>query len=80
MSQADSELGAEIGGVGKDHPLSAEKLSPVLSLYFVADFQAALDTCHALLKFGGLVTAAPLGPFRFAFVALGLAMLAVARF
>jgi acetaldehyde dehydrogenase (acetylating) len=44
---------AEVSGVGKDHPLSAEKLSPVLSLYFVADFQAALDTCNALLKFGG---------------------------
>jgi len=44
---------AEVSGVGKDHPLSAEKLSPVLSLYFVADFQAALDTCYALLKFGG---------------------------
>ncbi len=37
----------------KQHPLSAEKLSPVLSLYFVADFAAALDTCYALLHFGG---------------------------
>jgi acetaldehyde dehydrogenase (acetylating) len=45
---------AEIGGVGKQHPLSAEKLSPVLSLHFVKDFSAALDTCYALLKFGGL--------------------------
>jgi hypothetical protein len=44
---------AEVGGVGKQHPLSAEKLSPVLSLYFVSDFAAALDTCFALLKFGG---------------------------
>src|SRR5579871_2180020 len=44
---------AEVGGVGKQHPLSAEKLSPVLSLYFVSDFQAAMDTCFALLKFGG---------------------------
>jgi acetaldehyde dehydrogenase (acetylating) len=44
----------EIGGVGKQFPLSAEKLSPVLSLHFVKDFQAALDTCYALLKFGGL--------------------------
>ncbi len=44
---------AEVGGVGKQHPLSAEKLSPVLSLYFVPDFNAALDTCFALLKFGG---------------------------
>jgi acetaldehyde dehydrogenase (acetylating) len=45
---------AEIGGVGKEYPLSAEKLCPVLSLHFVKDFKAALDTCHALLKFGGL--------------------------
>jgi acyl-CoA reductase-like NAD-dependent aldehyde dehydrogenase len=44
---------AEVSGVGKQHPLSAEKLSPVLSLYFVPDFAAALDTCFALLKFGG---------------------------
>ena len=44
---------AEVGGVGKQHPLSAEKLSPVLSLYFVQDFNAALDTCFGLLKFGG---------------------------
>jgi acetaldehyde dehydrogenase (acetylating) len=43
----------ELSGVGKEHPLSAEKLSPVLSLYFVSDFAAALDTCHALLRFGG---------------------------
>jgi acetaldehyde dehydrogenase (acetylating) len=44
----------EVEGVGKHHPLSAEKLSPVLSLYFVADFNAAMDICWALLKFGGL--------------------------
>ena len=44
----------EVGGVGKQHPLSAEKLSPVLSLYFLSDFNACLDTCYALLKFGGL--------------------------
>jgi acetaldehyde dehydrogenase (acetylating) len=43
----------EIEGVGKKYPLSAEKLSPVLSLIFVADFNAALDTSFALLKFGG---------------------------
>jgi acetaldehyde dehydrogenase (acetylating) len=44
----------EIKGVGKQHPLSAEKLSPVLSLYFVPDFAAALDACEAILRFGGL--------------------------
>ena len=47
-------LVVEIQGVGKQHPLSAEKLSPVLSLYFVADFAAALEACEALLRFGGL--------------------------
>lgn len=47
-------IAVEVGGVGKQHPLSAEKLSPVLSLYFVPDFNAALDTCYALLKFGGM--------------------------
>lgn len=33
-----SILVVEIQGVGKQHPLSAEKLSPVLSLLFVQDF------------------------------------------
>lgn len=47
-------LVAELEGVGKDHPLSAEKLSPVLSLFFVKDFAAALDTSEAILRFGGL--------------------------
>jgi hypothetical protein len=45
---------AEMGGVGKQHPLSAEKLSPVLSLYFLPDFNSCVETCFALLKFGGL--------------------------
>jgi len=49
-----SILTVEIEGVGKEHPLSAEKLSPVLSLYFVSDFAAALDACEAVLRFAGL--------------------------
>jgi acetaldehyde dehydrogenase (acetylating) len=49
-----SILVVEIAGIGKQHPLSAEKLSPVLSLHFVADFAAALDACEAILRFGGL--------------------------
>jgi acetaldehyde dehydrogenase (acetylating) len=44
---------AEIGGVGKQHPLSAEKLSPVLAVLFVPDWKAALDSCFGILKFGG---------------------------
>ena len=49
-----SIIAVEIQGVGRQYPLSAEKLSPVLSLLFVRDFGAALDTCEAVLKFGGL--------------------------
>jgi acetaldehyde dehydrogenase (acetylating) len=49
-----SILTVEIEGIGKEHPLSAEKLSPVLSVYFVADFAAALDACEAVLRFAGL--------------------------
>ncbi len=49
-----SILAAEVGGVGKQHPLSAEKLSPVLALLFVDDHAAALDACEAILRFGGL--------------------------
>jgi acetaldehyde dehydrogenase (acetylating) len=45
---------AELDGVGKQHPLSVEKLSPVLALYFVSDYGEALNTCEALLRFGGL--------------------------
>lgn len=47
-------LVCELKGVGKEHPLSAEKLSPVLSLLFVRDFGAAVDACEKVLQFGGL--------------------------
>lgn len=47
-------LVAEIHGVGKEHPLSAEKLSPVLAVLFVDTFDAAVDACEGILKFGGL--------------------------
>lgn len=48
-----SILLVELEGVGKQHPLSVEKLSPVLALYFVKDFAAAMDTCEAIMRFGG---------------------------
>ena len=46
-------LVVELQGVGKEHPLSAEKLSPVLAVYFVRDFAEALDACTRILNFGG---------------------------
>jgi acetaldehyde dehydrogenase (acetylating) len=39
--------------VGRDYPLSAEKLSPILAFYTVADTRAAIELCTRLLKFGG---------------------------
>jgi len=47
-------LVVEIGGVGKEHPLSMEKLSPVLSVLAVKNWEDQIKTCQALLKFGGL--------------------------
>ena len=47
-------LVAPLKGVGREHPLSAGKLSPVLALYFTRDRSAGFDTCLALLRFGGL--------------------------
>ncbi|HEX3371213.1 MAG TPA: aldehyde dehydrogenase family protein [Candidatus Acidoferrales bacterium] len=40
--------------VGRDFPLSAEKLSPILALYAVANFAAGVALCRRLLEFGGL--------------------------
>ncbi|MBI5086106.1 MAG: aldehyde dehydrogenase family protein [Acidobacteria bacterium] len=45
---------AEIAGVGKEHPLSAEKLSPVLAILFTDGFDACMDACESILRFGGL--------------------------
>ncbi|HYM09770.1 MAG TPA: aldehyde dehydrogenase family protein [Bryobacterales bacterium] len=47
-------LVVRLEGMGKEHPLSAEKLSPVLSLYIVKDFGAGAELCEKLLHFGGL--------------------------
>lgn len=46
-------LAVEIDGVGREHPLSAEKLSPVLSVYFVDSFEEAVEACVSILNFGG---------------------------
>jgi acetaldehyde dehydrogenase (acetylating) len=48
-----SILVTPITEVGRNEPLSAEKLSPVLALYFVKDFAAGCDACDRILHFGG---------------------------
>lgn len=45
---------AELNGVGKEIPLSAEKLCPVLGFYEVEDWKEACELCYKLLNFGGL--------------------------
>ncbi len=47
-------LVALLDKVGREEPLSAEKLSPVLALYFEKDRAAAMARCVELLRFGGL--------------------------
>jgi acetaldehyde dehydrogenase (acetylating) len=45
---------AKLDGVGRDFPLSAEKLSTILSFYSAANLGACIDLCVRLLQFGGL--------------------------
>ena len=45
---------AELDGVGKSYPLSAEKLSPVLAFYTVNDWEMGCDRCTEILNFGGM--------------------------
>lgn len=45
---------AELTGVGKGYPLSAEKLCPVLSFYVVNDWETGCKRCIELLNYGGL--------------------------
>jgi acetaldehyde dehydrogenase (acetylating) len=45
---------AELGGVGRDYPLSIEKLCPVLSYYVVADWREGCERCIQILRYGGM--------------------------
>jgi acetaldehyde dehydrogenase (acetylating) len=45
---------AELAGVGRDYPLSIEKLCPVLSFYVVADWREGCERCKQILRYGGM--------------------------
>ncbi|OSB09341.1 bifunctional acetaldehyde-CoA/alcohol dehydrogenase [Paraclostridium bifermentans] len=47
-------LVAELEGVGYDHPLSKEKLSPVLACYKVKGYKEGIQKCVEMTEFGGL--------------------------
>jgi len=45
---------AELAGVGRDYPLSIEKLCPVLSFYVVSDWREGCERCKQILRYGGM--------------------------
>jgi acetaldehyde dehydrogenase (acetylating) len=47
-------LMAELAGVGRDFPLSIEKLCPVLSFYVVTDWRDGCERCKQILRYGGM--------------------------
>jgi acetaldehyde dehydrogenase (acetylating) len=44
----------ELKGVGRDYPLSIEKLCPVLSYYVVSDWREGCERCKEILRYGGM--------------------------
>ena len=49
-----SILVVEIGGVGRDYPLSIEKISPVICYYVVDGWEEGCEMCLKLINFGGI--------------------------
>jgi acetaldehyde dehydrogenase (acetylating) len=47
-------LVAPLAGVGRDYPLSIEKLCPVLSYYVVKDWREGCERCKQILRYGGM--------------------------
>jgi acetaldehyde dehydrogenase (acetylating) len=45
---------APLEGVGRDYPLSIEKLCPVLSFYVVRDWREGCERCKQILRYGGM--------------------------
>ena len=45
---------ADVTGVGRDHPLSMEKLSPILAFYVVDGLQACAERSKEVLAYGGM--------------------------
>ncbi len=44
----------ELQGVGRDYPLSIEKLCPVLSYYVVSDWREGCERARQILRYGGM--------------------------
>src|SRR5918911_1435597 len=46
---------ADVGGVGRDYPLSMEKLSPLLAFYVEDGIEKGAARCFEILSYGGMV-------------------------
>ena len=47
-------LVVELDGVGRDYPLSIEKLSPILAFYVVNDWKEGCERAKQVLRYGGM--------------------------
>jgi len=47
-------LMADVAGVGRDHPLSMEKLSPILAFYVADGVTRGAERSYEILKYGGM--------------------------
>ena len=47
-------LMADVGGVGRDFPLSMEKLSPILAFYVADGIERGAARCFEILSYGGM--------------------------
>ena len=45
---------ADVAGVGRDYPLSIEKLSPILAFYVVDGLSRGAERCQEVLHYGGM--------------------------
>jgi acetaldehyde dehydrogenase (acetylating) len=54
VPEATRVLVAELQGVGRDYPLSIEKLSPILAFYVVKDWREGCERAKAILAYGGM--------------------------
>ncbi|HEX8634798.1 MAG TPA: aldehyde dehydrogenase family protein [Pyrinomonadaceae bacterium] len=45
---------ADVGGVGREHPLSMEKLSPILAFYVEDGVERGASRCFEILSYGGM--------------------------
>jgi len=45
---------ADVGGVGREFPLSMEKLSPILAFYVADGIARGAERCYEVLRYGGM--------------------------